>query len=64
MKMIAAICVGVALWFNRWFDPEREFSVLQCVWPDQHHRFPWDPEADDALRRLQPILDRDPTTQP
>ncbi len=56
--------VGVALWFQHWFDPQRELSVLQCVWPDQDHRFPWDPEADDAFRRLQPILDRDPSAEP
>ena len=55
--------VGAALWFHHWFDPERALSFLQCVWPDQNHHFPWDPEADDAFRRLQPILNRDPNTQ-
>jgi Domain of unknown function (DUF4262) len=56
--------VGVALWFHRWFHPERGPSFLQCVWTDQHHRFPWDPRALDSFRRLQPVLDRAPRADP
>lgn len=32
------------------------FSALQCVWPDRSGCYPWDPEFDEALRKVQPVL--------
>lgn len=31
-----------------------DFTVLQCVWPDRDHRFPWDPAASGEFRQTQP----------
>ena len=39
---------------------EREFSALQCLWPDGAGRFPGDPDFDIELIRSQPLLSRKP----
>lgn len=44
--------LGYALWFYR---PD-SFPVLQCVWPDKQHRYPWHPDYPPELRQRQPIL--------
>lgn len=44
--------LGYAMWFYR---PE-PFPVLQCVWPDNQHRFPWHPDCHPKVRQRQPIL--------
>jgi hypothetical protein len=44
--------LGFAMWFYR-PDP---FPVLQCVWPDKHHRYPWHPDCHPGFRQRQPIL--------
>ena len=41
--------LGYALWFYESFD----FPVLQCVWPDNSSRFPWDDNCDTGCRRVQ-----------
>jgi Domain of unknown function (DUF4262) len=51
--------LGSTLWFNRLFLPERQLSILQCVWPNRNGTYPWDPTADASFRELQPVL-RDP----
>ena len=33
----------------------RSERVVQLVWPDQHGRFPWDPECDPDIVRNQPV---------
>lgn len=40
-----------------WFYGDDEFPAIQCVWPDMEGRFPDEPEAPDALREAQPLLD-------
>jgi hypothetical protein len=32
------------------------FPVVQMVWPDRHRRFPWEPECEEAIRQMQPVL--------
>lgn len=44
------------LGFARWFYEGDEFPVLQCVWPDKAHRYPWHPEAGEPFRQRQPVL--------
>jgi Domain of unknown function (DUF4262) len=43
---------GTAIRFYR----RSPFPVLQVVWPSKQGQFPWDPDADDAYRDLQPQL--------
>jgi hypothetical protein len=43
---------GYALWY---YEGE-PFQVLQCVWPDNKHRFPWDKKVSAEAKRLQPVL--------
>jgi hypothetical protein len=44
--------MGYALWFYGGED----FSALQCVYPDQGNRFPWDDDFDSKWRSRQPLL--------
>lgn len=44
--------LGFAVWF---YQPDT-FQVLQCVWPDSEHRFPWQVECESVIRKRQPIL--------
>ncbi len=46
--------LGNAMWFHR---PE-PFPVLQCVWPDNQHRYPWHPECQSGIVQRQPVLAR------
>lgn len=46
---------GYALWFYE--GPN--FPMLQCVWPDQNNRFPWDSEFDAQMVDNQPVLARE-----
>jgi hypothetical protein len=43
---------GYALWFYHPFP----FPVLQCVWPDSQHRYPWHPSFNPNLVCRQPVL--------
>jgi hypothetical protein len=43
---------GYALWF---YEGEN-FPMLQCVWPDQDHRYPWDSQFDAQMVASQPVL--------
>ncbi|WP_162946387.1 DUF4262 domain-containing protein [Chitinophaga barathri] len=47
--------VGYAGWF---YDMTFDFPLLQLVWPDKQHHFPWDPEFNPAWKFKQPLLDR------
>lgn len=38
------------------FYEGHEFPVLQLVWPDQEHRFPWDEKFDPKMKPMQPLL--------
>src|SRR5262249_44793827 len=38
------------------FYRESEFPVLQCVWPDKKHVFPWEPGFDTGFFRAQRVL--------
>jgi hypothetical protein len=44
--------LGYAMWFYR----SEAFPVLQCVWPDNQHRYPWEKDCHPEVRRRQPIL--------
>jgi hypothetical protein len=50
-KNIVDYC-GYALWYYA----GKPFQVLQCVWPDKRHRFPWDERVAPEAKRLQPVL--------
>jgi hypothetical protein len=43
---------GYAMWFYK----GTAFSALQCLWPDNEHHFPWQPQCQAGIRRLQPAL--------
>ena len=46
--------VGYASWFYNSFD----FPLLQLVWPDKQHNFPWDNDFNEDWIFKQPLLDR------
>ncbi|HWL08425.1 MAG TPA: DUF4262 domain-containing protein [Planctomicrobium sp.] len=43
---------GYALWFYE----GHHFSMLQCVWPDRAHRYPWNASFQPELIPSQPVL--------
>ena len=47
--------VGYALWFYG----EGDLPLLQCVWPDAKHRYPWHPDFPPSLVTRQPCLSDD-----
>ena len=47
--------VGYAGWF---YDMTFDFPVLQLVWPDKQHNFPWDKDFNPDWKFKQPLLDR------
>jgi hypothetical protein len=44
------------LGYAEWFYQGDDFPVLQCVWPDSRHRYPWHNDYPAALRKRQPVL--------
>ena len=46
--------VGYGGWFYNTFD----FPLLQLVWPDKNHYFPWDNDFNPDWKFKQPLLDR------
>jgi hypothetical protein len=46
--------VGYAGWFYNYKD----FPLLQLVWPDKEHNFPWDENFNPNIKFQQPLLDR------
>jgi hypothetical protein len=44
--------VGFCLWYYDWED----FPLYQIVWPSRDNCLPWDSEASDSFRALQPVL--------
>jgi hypothetical protein len=47
--------VGYAGWF---YDMTYDFPLLQLVWPDKQHNFPWQNEFNPDWKFKQPLLDR------
>jgi hypothetical protein len=47
--------VGYALWYYGGHD----FPLLQCVWPDARHCYPWHPDFPADLGGRQPLLSDD-----
>jgi hypothetical protein len=47
--------------YARWFYQGNRFPVLQCVWPDNQHRYPWHSAFNENLAKRQPILSWDTT---
>ncbi len=44
------------LGFAKWFYQSETFPVLQCIWPDTEHRYPWHPDCPVEVQRRQPML--------
>lgn len=40
----------------QWFYQGNAFPCLQCFWPDEQGKFPWDEDADSDCKELQPLL--------
>jgi hypothetical protein len=49
------------LGYARWFHQGDAFAVIQCVWPDSRHRYPWHADAGSEFIRRQPVLSPDST---
>lgn len=49
--------------FARWYYRGDSFPALQVVYPSRDGHFPWDPQASDSFRTLQPVLGHRPTSQ-
>jgi hypothetical protein len=47
--------VGYAGWF---YDYSFDFPLLQIVWTDKHHKFPWEEDFKPEWKFKQPLLDR------
>jgi Domain of unknown function (DUF4262) len=43
---------------NRLYGHGRPVDALQVVWPDRHHRLPWEPGFDPRMQPMQPLLGR------
>ncbi|NDV59731.1 DUF4262 domain-containing protein [Bacteroides sp. 519] len=54
-KEFYADYVGYAGWF---YDNSFDFPLLQIVWPDKQHNFPWDKAFNPDWKFRQPLLDR------
>jgi hypothetical protein len=50
---------GGALWL---YQHDR-FPVVQCLWPDSHHRYSWHPLLSQTLLTRQPVLSDDKSWQ-
>ena len=46
--------LGTAIWFYK--SRSSSFPVLQVVWPDTDHKFPWEKGCDPRCRKVQPVL--------
>ncbi len=44
------------LGYARWYYDGDDFPVLQLIWPDREHRYPWAAPADAWIRKGQPVL--------
>ncbi len=40
----------------QWFYESIDFPALQCFWPDNNRRYPWDNDYDKELFGCQPLL--------
>jgi hypothetical protein len=49
------------LGYARWFYQGGDFLVLQCVWPDRLHCYPWHKKFSRKLVSRQPVLGEDKT---
>lgn len=47
--------VGYGGWF---YDQTFDFPLLQLVWPDKQHHFPWESDFNPDWKFKQPLLDR------
>ncbi len=47
------------LGYARWFYQSDSFPVLQCIWPDKQHRYPWHPDCHPKVKERQPVLAQD-----
>jgi hypothetical protein len=47
------------LGYASWFYKGQDYPVLQCIWPDRNHLFPWDPEFNPNWVWAQPLLFHD-----
>ena len=45
--------------YARWYHGGADFPLLQCVWPDARHRYPWHPDFPGDLAVRQPVLGHD-----
>ncbi|GAB5523855.1 MAG: hypothetical protein Roseis2KO_17270 [Roseivirga sp.] len=46
------------LGYARWFNGSYDFPVLQLIWPDKDHKWPWEEGFNENWRFKQPLLDR------
>ncbi|HEY4216446.1 MAG TPA: DUF4262 domain-containing protein [Gemmatimonadaceae bacterium] len=46
--------------WDLWFYDRQEFPTAQLVWPTTSGTWPWDANASDEFRALQPLLDSAP----
>ncbi|QDU28160.1 hypothetical protein ETAA8_32600 [Anatilimnocola aggregata] len=49
-RTVPAAAYSEYLGYGRWFYQTASFPVLQCIWPDNNHRYPWQADFPSALR--------------
>jgi hypothetical protein len=55
-KVVNPVWYSHFLGYANWFYKNREYPVLQCIWPDRNSRYPWEPEFNPNWLWAQPLL--------
>lgn len=50
--------MGVAVWHRRFLGSDGTLRAVQCLWPDEHGKFPGEVGCAQSVEALQPDLSR------
>jgi hypothetical protein len=51
------------LGYANWFYDGIDYPVLQCIWPDKDHHYPWEPDFNPHWVWAQPLLFHEETEE-
>jgi hypothetical protein len=55
-RLVQLKCYGDYLGTALWFYESDSFPAMQCFWPDNSGKLPWDEECSPDVRTAQPFL--------
>lgn len=55
-KPVERVWYDGLLGYANWFYDGTDYPVLQCVWPDRNHRYPWESDFNPDWVYAQPLL--------